>query len=623
MKKISFVLFILALFGLIVGCEMGGGNNNGGDKPVKPEGGYIYRVDVVEPAVQYQKTELALYEKELKIAEGGNPYDYNYLRVMAEITAPSGAKLSIPAFWYQDYQITLNTNANLSPSGVSGVASTDPNEPQGLEVVTPIGDPHYRVRFTPTESGSYNVVFKVYAENVLVATEHEMVINVASSGETYKGVLEVDPTTHRNFRFVATGETFVTVGQNACWYTSSTRKTTDYDVWFSKMHENEMNTSRIWLGPWAFGLHCGTSYNDFSSRYAAAARLDLLLEYAEQYDIYIMMCLINHGQFSTTVNPTWDSNPYNIANGGILEKPQQFFSSEEAKKAYKSELMYIIARYSYCSHILCWELFNEVDWCDGASLYAMWFKTWHNEMGQYLKDNDPYHHMVSTSYRGTDGNANSLDVIDFVSPHDYSYSNKNMINNVTSTQKTLFDKYTKPVFFGEIGLNGENGQNNYNQDSQGISLHQAQWGGMMSGGAGGAMNWWWDSYVHPHDLYSQFKGAGVFAKKMNLSGSDYSLLNGNASTSNSNVNIIGYGFNTRAYGYLYDKSWTYYNTNMTEKSGFVSLPITDGTYEIRFYDTNTGALIEGATITAQTSVGVLSFNFPSFRYDVAFIVEAK
>ena len=100
-------------------------------------------------------------------------------------------------------------------------------------------------------------------------------------------------------------------------------------------------------------------------------------------------------------------------------------------------------------------------------------------------------------------------------------------------------------------------------------------------------------------------------------------INNYGNLANSNVNIIGYGFNTRAYGYLYDKSWTYYNTNMTEKSGFVSLPITDGTYEIRFYDTNTGELIEGATITAQTSVGVLSFNFPSFRYDVAFIVEAK
>ena len=611
-----FLLFI-ALFG----CEMGGTNNPGG--PEVNKGDYFYRIDVVEPAKQYEKVELALYEKELKIAAGGNPYDYNYMKVIAEITAPSGDKLLMPAFWYQDYQITLNTNANVSPSGVSGVASTDQSEPQGLEVVTPIGDPHYRLRFTPTEAGVHSVVFKIYKNNVLEATEHEMTVNVAASTENYKGVLEVDPTTNRNFRFSRTGETFVTVGQNTCWSTSSTRKTTDYDVWFDLMNQNAMNTTRIWMGPWAFGLHCGTSYNDFSSRYAAAARLDLLMEYAEKYDIYLMLCLINHGQFSTTVNPTWDSNPYNVANGGILEKPQQFFSSEEAKKAYKSELMYIIARYGYCSKILCWELFNEVDWCDGASLYAMWFKTWHNEMGQFLKDNDPYHHMVSTSYRGTDGNANALDVIDFVSPHDYSYSNKNMITNIQSTQKTLFDKYSKPVFFGEIGLNGENGQNNYNQDSQGITLHQAQWSGMMSGGAGGAMNWWWDSYVHPHKLYYQFKGAGIFAKNMNLSGSDYALLAGNASSSNSNVNVMGYYFNNRAYGYLYDKSWTYYNTNLVDKTGFVSMPMNNGTYEIRFYDTSTGLFIEGSTITKTASGNVLTFDFPSFRYDVAFIVEAK
>ena len=620
MKKFSFVILLLLFFGILASCDSGSGS--GGNNIVKNDG-YFYRIDVVEPAIQYEKVELALYEKELQIAQGGNPYDYNYLKVIAEITSPSGAKMSMPAFWYQDYQIVLNTNANVSPSGVSGVASTDQSEPQGLEVVTPIGDPHYRVRFTPTEAGEYNLVFKIYKNNVLDATEHEMKISVSSSSATYKGVLEVDPTTKRNFRFAGTGETFVTVGQNTCWYTSSTRKTTDYDVWFDLMHQNEMNTTRIWLGPWAFGLHCGTSYNDFSSRYAAAARLDLLMEYAEKYDMHLMLCLINHGQFSTTVNPTWDSNPYNVANGGILEKPQQFFTSEEAKTAYKSELMYIIARYSYCSKILCWELFNEVDWCDGAALYAMWFKTWHNEMGQFLKDNDPYHHMVSTSYRDVDGNAYALDVIDFVSPHSYAYSNKNMITGIQSTQQTLVDKYDKPVFFGEIGLNGENGQNNYNQDSQGISLHQAQWSGMMSGGAGGAMNWWWDSYVHPHKLYSQFKGAGVFSKYMNLSGSDYALLAGNAAASNTNVNVMGYYFNDRAYGYLYDKSWTFRNTSLTEKSGYVSIPMNNGTYEIRFYDTTTGELIEGATLTKENTVNVLTFDFPSFTYDVAFIVEAK
>ena len=129
-------------------------------KPSKDN--YFYRIDVVSDKNQYEKIELALYEKELKIASNGNPYDYNYLKVIAEITSPSGKVINMPAFWYQDYSLVFNTSSTTQPQGISGVASTSKDEPQGLETIGPIGDPHYRVRFTPTEAGTYKVVYKIY-----------------------------------------------------------------------------------------------------------------------------------------------------------------------------------------------------------------------------------------------------------------------------------------------------------------------------------------------------------------------------------------------------------------------------------------------------------------------------
>ena len=577
----------------------------------------FYRVSVMSDTIQYKKVELALFEKELKIASEGNPYDYSFMKVIAEITSPSNNKILMPAFWYQDYSINCMPTTS-TPGSINGVASTNPEEVQCMETVSPVGNPHYRVRFLPTEAGTYNIQFKIYKYTTLISTEHEMTVEVEASSEEYKGLVQVDTTNNQTFRFSAVDETYVPVGQNTCWYTSNTRKTEDYGVWYKYMADNNMNQTRIWLAPWGFALH-GKSYNDFSDRYSSLARLDKTINYLEEYNIYTMLCLINHGQFSTNVNATWDDNPYNVVNGGILSKPYEFFTKDAAKEAYKNELLYIIARYSYSTNIMAWELFNEVDWCDGYSTLSLQFKIWHSDMALFIKENDPYHHMVSTSYKGTDGNANNLECIDFVSPHDYSYSNRNMIAGIVGTQEQLMSKYSKPVFFGEIGLNGENGSQNYDQDSQGIVLHQGAWAGMMSG-AGGAMNWWWDSYVHPYGLYYQFYGAGLFAEKMNLMGS-FERLQNNASTSNSNIGILGYSFNNRAYGYLYNKIWTFKNTSIISTNNFsVTLPIDAGDYEIVIYNTENLAVVD---IIEATSNGELTFTVPTVLYDVAFIVGGK
>ena len=615
-RKLSIFLILLLII-MLVGCEMGSGEEN--KKPV--EGIVFQNARLIGDAIQGEKVEIALFEKEAKIASEGNPYDYDYFKVMAEITDPNGNKINIPGFYYQATTITLDQEQNVTPTGISGVASTNPAEPQGVEVVTKVGSPHFRVRFLPSESGKYQIVFNVYKNNALISTELEMEINVKKSSTPYKGVLEVDPVNKRTFRFTNTEETFITIGQNTCWYTSSTRKTEDYSVWFSLMKENNMNTTRTWLAPGSFSLHSGETYNNYDSRIEYIARLDKLVDYLEEYEIYTMFCLINHGQFSKTVNPTWNDNPYNVANGGILNEPYEFFTSSEAKKVYKSELMYIIARYAYSPYILCWELFNEVDWCDSYYVYEEEYTLWHQEMSKFLKANDPYHHMVSTSFLGIDGDANKLSSLDFVSPHSYSFGGKNTLNEIQKAQKTLFDKYQKPVFFGEIGINSQNGYKNYQADPTGVSLHQDMWGGMMSGGAGGAMNWWWDSFVHPYNLYSNFKGAGAYAKEMDLSGKTYELItNQEYQINNSNIDIMGYNLGNKAYGYLYDKLWTYNNTSLVNKNNVsVSLPFNNGTYQLKIYDCDSGEVLETKTIEAVD--GMVNFTVPSFRYDLAFIIK--
>ena len=559
----------------------------------------------------HEKVELCLEERNPGfIKDHYNPFDYNAIDVYGEFVSPSGKSLVVDAFWYRDYVISLDTFIS--------TGNVIEGEPNGLEITKLTGDPEYRMRFRPDEAGEWN--YKIYvAVSDGVYEELSGKITVVDSEKEYKGQIQVDKSNNRVFQY-EDGTTFMPIGENIGWWTNNSRKIYDFYVWFLNSHNNNMNIARIWMATWGFCLHWGKSIYDLSDRLAFAGRLDRTIEYAEEFDIYVMLTLINHGQFSSQTNAEWASNPYNVKNGGILDKPEKFFTDFQAKKVYKNELKYILARYGYSDKIMCWELFNEVDWTDNAEIYAVNIKNWHKEMATFIRQNDPYNHMISTSYKTEQGLAFSLEEIDYVCPHNYGYANKNICEALPSVQDRLYNQYKKPVLYAEIGIDWENGQNNYRLDPKGISLKQASWAGMMGGGAGGAMNWWWDSYVHPYNLYHQFAGAGAYAKLLNLSGADYTQLRTLSGVTKSNgVDLIGYRFNDRIYGYVYDKAWKYNNAT-GELSGIsVSIPFTDGSYTLTLYNTNTGYQLLTKEITV--SGGSVTVDFPAFTNDIAFIIE--
>ena len=561
----------------------------------------------------HEKVEICLEERNAGfIKENYNPFDYNVIHVYGVFTSPTGKEIKASAFWYRDYVISLDTFIS--------TGSVKEGEPNGLEMTKLKGDPEYRIRFRPDEAGEWN--YKIYL--CLGSDTYEELngkIEIASSSEEFKGQIQVDKTNNRVFKY-EDGTTFMPIGENIGWWTNNSRKIYDFYVWFLNSHNNNMNIARIWMATWGFCLHWGKSIYDLSDRLAYAGRLDRTIEYAEQFDMYVMLTLINHGQFSSEVNAEWASNPYNVKNGGILDKPEKFFTDSEAKKVYKNELMYIVARYGYSDHIMCWELFNEVDWTDNASINAVNIKNWHKEMATFIRQNDPYNHMISTSYKTEQGLAFTLEEIDYVCPHNYGYAGKNICEALPSVQDKLYNQYKKPVLYAEIGIDWENGQNNYRLDPKGVSLKQASWAGMMGGGAGGAMNWWWDSYVHPYDLYYQFKGAGTYAKLLDLSGADYTQLRTlNGVTKSDGVGLLGYRFNNRIYGYVYDKAWKYNNETGELSNISVSIPFTDGSYTLTLYNTSTGYQLLTKDITV--SGGSVRIDFPAFTNDIAFIIELR
>lgn len=622
-KKMLLIIVIILMGVMMFGCN----DEKPKDDPIIPEEKEIlkdFEVITTSPIVE-DKVEFALYEvKTGYIEDNYNPYDYTKINVYAEITSPTNKTTKIYGFWYHDYDITINKNYSGTINGVSGTPSKDPNEIQGLEQVRwKSNDYHFRFRFTPTEIGLHKVVVKVEENQEIVQTLNNQINILENNLSNYHGIIKIDESTNRHF-IDKDNNTFITNGLNLCWWTNSNRKTYDYDVWFENLANNNGNFARIWMATWGFCQHWD-SMDDYNSSQNMAARLDRVMETADKYNIYIQLCLLNHGQFSTTVNSVWGENPYNQKNGGMLSSPGQFFRDEDAKRIYKMELRYLIARYGYSDKLLAWELFNEVDWTDGAESYNMVnIRNWHKEMATFVRENDPYNHLITTSYKymlSTWNLAFNIDEIDFTSVHSYDFTNYNVNTKLPTELLAVINKYDKPVQIGEIGIDWESGQNAKKVDPNGISIRQALWAGMMSGSVGGGNQWWWDSWIHPNNLWTLYKGAGSFSQKLNLKGNDYELLtNNNFTLNNSSTNLLGYKFNNRIYGYVFNKSWTYFGKTPTSVSNLeINVGLTNGSYELAFYNTVTGDEISHQNVTVTDNKVIIKV--PTFNEDIAFIIE--
>ena len=141
--------------------------------------------------------------------------------------------------------------------------------------------------------------------------------------------------------------------------------TASYARWFAQMKANGMNWGRVWMSPWWCGIEWKREWDGYGGlnvyAQAAAARLDRVLELARTNRVYIQLELQNHGMTSRRVDPQWDDNPYNKANGGPCATDVEFFSSDEAWTAYAKRLRYVLARWGWNSHLAAIVLSSEME----------------------------------------------------------------------------------------------------------------------------------------------------------------------------------------------------------------------------------------------------------------------
>lgn len=422
-----------------------------------------------------------------------NPYDYNQVRVHCKFKSPSGNFYEVDGFYMQDYSLFQNGS------------------------ITAFGNGDFRLRFAPFETGNWEYTLSCTTPGGTTSKPTEILQCLAG---TTPGFVRKNSTNYLGFD---NGTQYIPIGENMGWHNTNIHD--DYLNWLNDLKNNKGNFIRLWMPDWSMGFEWKNGSNGFEGllkyKQSSAFYLDWLMDQCRQRDIYVMLCLNHHGQVSTQVNPQWNDNPYNRANGGPCVNTWHFFSNDSARMVLKNRLRYIVARYGYSTNIMSWELFNEVEWTDDFNAHRDSITIWHDEMAKYIKSLDVYKHLVTTSYAldAEDRDTWNLPSIDFTQTH-YYVNTPNLETVVHAGHADYLNHFNKPTLNGEFGL-GPAGQQLSTMDPNGIHIHNTIWATAFSGAMGPAMTWWWDNYIEPRNLYYHYKPLSELLATLQLKNENY------------------------------------------------------------------------------------------------------
>ena len=471
--------------------------------------------------------------------------------------------------------------------------------------------PVWKIRFTPFEAGEWK--YAVVVENPAgQARSGERTLRCLPGAG--RGFVRVDEQSKIHFRF-DDGSFYYPLGANVGW--ASDR---EYEKYFARMQQASENWARVWLTSWNLGIewkqmgHYGGlgRYNLHNAR-----RLDRLLELAKERGIYLELVFDYHGSYSASTNSEWRNNCYNAANGGVLERPEDFFVDERARRFYKQRLDYISARWGFSPQVMAWELFNEVTYTDRWNRDRDF--AWHQEMAGYLRGIDPYRHLISTSYGNqVNDRVYALSVIDFTQAHVYE---NGAPGKLAGLAEQMLAKFHKPTIVAEIGSDAGDGVDA--ADSRGVFLHAVLWAQTMSVGPAGAMSWWWDTQIDPNDLYPHYRAVSGYLAGIDLRKHAFHKarghVEGRAIKGTVALDLLGKRADDLCLVWVYDRSGLRPSARLPTQIQTARLTLTDlspGPYIVKVWDTQKPVPVQTFAATVPPN-GMLALSLPAFTNDLA------
>lgn len=595
----------------------------------------------------------------------GNPYDPEEIRVDLRLICPDGTQILHPAFYVEEHEVMFD---------------------HGKEVVRKQGRQHWEIRWTPEQSGQYH--WAIIAKSGGQETRIEGTLS--SNQRSARGFVRRSEKDSRYFEF-ADGSFFYPIG-HVLRSPSETRwgendvgnaklhqqcmdeKTFAYDRWFERMAGSGENFCSLWMTPWWLGLEWSRSFPGYEGlgRYNQihAAQLDRIVESAERHGIFLMLFVMNHGQFSSVVDAEWDRNPYNrLVENGLVVTASDFFTDSRCLKKHQDKMRYILARWGYSTSLFGLSLFTESDWlepyhgarCDKPekivdsvsypnhpiTAQKEMVNEWLAQMSSHIKDIDMHGHVVTTQfsqdYNGREAWPNpAFDVIlnncyfddrFYTSPNASSPSG--LVDAIARWSESYRD-FDKPQLIAEWG--GNHLRNT--SDRLKSDLHKGIWALAMTDCAGCTGFWWWNEVDHKN-LYEEYRALTLF-----LSGHDRRGKNLTSSRPAMSISTTprdaqqtaGFALHptrsavmlsgeTEAFAYIYHHLMDATNVQKIDDPRFeqatntyVSLPsgLQSGTYRIEFWNTFDGSIIESFRRNLDGDASVeRRVPLPRIRTDVA------
>ncbi len=456
-------------------------------RSVKPSQAEIGRYQVEEISVDLSAT----YD---------NPFDPTDISLDAKVTDPKGATYSIPGFLIGGFDRALK---------------------EGKELLTKSGDPEWRIRVCATEVGEYSV--SITAKDRNGSTSSAPVLFKVKATDAH-GFVRVSPRNRQYFEY-SDGSSYYPIGSNICW--GNDAGTFSYDQWLPAFSKQGANYTRLFLGPtWVTcGLEQTGKPEDGKGMglidLANSWRLEQILKKAGDNGMAVMLTIDSFNTLRAHNGyPAWDKAPQNRDNGGPIRIWTDFWTNSKIEKFYKDKLRYLVARYSAFTNVMSWEFWNEVDLTEDYPADVV--QAWHQRMGEYLRQLDPYHHLVTTSIADSMGSRNLdlLPQLDYAQTH--LYNNPDVAGGVVYQQSRKAE-WGKPHIVAEIGADA-NGPR-ATDDPQGLQVHDPLWMSIATGCSGTAMPWWWDNLIAPNNLYPLFGAAARFTKGIDWPGEDFRRAN--------------------------------------------------------------------------------------------------
>jgi hypothetical protein len=528
-----------------------------------------------------------------------NPFDPEEIDVYALFTPPVGKEVRVNGFLFQPFTRKLEGSN---------------------EKIEPAGEPVWKLRFAPSAVGYYR--YRVFAKDRSGSVDlPEARFRAVPSPD--RGFIRRSQRNPLAFAY-EDGAPFFAVGENMGW--AGGRGTFEYEEWLGALGKAGGNWIRLWMSSWNCALEWSSQSSGQGRRgnylgvgfysLGNAWKLDTILDTAERFNVKVMVCLGTYGEFTEGGyfnEGQWQANPYNAANGGPCAKPEDFWTNEQARKLYQRRLRYLAARYGARTGVHSWEFWNE------AKAPAAWVA----EMARYLKGSgefagqpaDPHGHLLTTTY----GNPEvwKIPELDFTQTHSYGTGDSSDYAPVAHKDAREHAVYKKPHLMGEFGIDWRASDGKYDPGNKGINLHNALWASALSGDAGGAMTWWWDNYIHPANLYWQFKPLRRFVDTVPWTDGEWKPLEAGPST----VNL--YGLSNGRMAILWAQNPQHHWKNAFEnkpmppvrgaKAMVRGLP--PGRYVIEWWDTWKGGIAKRDS--AECAHGVLGLEIPDLETDVA------